>query len=93
MASGLCTRQQRRSDEAGRSCDTWGEESAGLDFNLCVQTEPGAAALPGNDDSVLVVLQPEAEGVLLAVLCGRNAGTGLRLFNVFHELKVHVQCV
>lgn len=89
-ASGLCTHQQHRSDEAGRSCDTWGKESTGLDSGLSGKTEPKAAAVPWNDDSILVVLQFEAERILLGVLCGRNAGTGLRLFNVFHELKVHI---
>lgn len=68
-------------------------KSTGLDLGLSVGTEPGSADLPWNDDSILVVLQLEAEGVLLGVLCGRNAGTGLRLFNVLHELKVHIQCV
>lgn len=57
------------------------------------KSEPLASAVPWNDDSILVVLQLEAEGVLLGVLCGRNASTGLRLLNVFHELEVHVQCV
>lgn len=72
-----------------------GEESPGLDGGKTEKPRAAAAAaaVPWNDDSVLVVLQLEAEGVLLGVLRGRNAGTGLRLFNVFHELKVHVQCV
>lgn len=46
--------------------------------------------IPWNDDSILVVLQFEGEGVLLGVLSGRNAGAGLRLLNVLHELKIHI---
>lgn len=48
------------------------------------------ALVPWNDDSILVVLQLEGEGVLLGVLSGRNASAGLRLLDVLHELKVHI---
>lgn len=51
------------------------------------------AVLPWNDDSILVVLQLEGEGVLLGILSGRNASAGLRFLNVLHELEVHVECV
>ena len=47
-------------------------------------------SIPWNDDSVLVVLQFEAEGVLLGVQGGGNADACLRLLNVFHELKVQI---
>ncbi len=47
-------------------------------------------SVPWNDDSILVVLKLEGEGVLLGVLSGRNASAGLRLLNVLHKLKVHI---
>ena len=56
-------------------------------------TTRSAAALPWDNDCVLVVLQLEGEGVLLGVLGGGDAHAGLRLFYVLHELKVQVQCV
>lgn len=64
----------------------------GSDFSLFLLwlLQPRATAVPWNNDSILVVLQLEAEGILFGVLRSRNASTGLRLFNVFHELKVHV---
>lgn len=48
------------------------------------------AMVPWNNDSILVVLKLEGEGVLLCVVSGGNACAGLRLFNVLHELKIHV---
>lgn len=48
------------------------------------------AVAPWNDDSILIILKFEGEGVLLGVLSGRNAGASLRLLNVLHELKVHI---
>lgn len=46
--------------------------------------------VPWNDDSILVILQLEGEGVLLGVLSGRNASAGLRVLDVLHEFKVHI---
>ena len=62
-------------------------------FLLANEHSSNSVVVPWNDDSILVVLQLEGEGVLFGVLSGRNASAGLRLLNVLHELKIHIKCV
>lgn len=55
-----------------------------------VQVDLHGVLLPWNNDCILVVLQLEGKGVLLGVMSGGNTNARLRLFNLLHELEVHV---
>lgn len=62
-------------------------------YNDCLhlQEDLHGVPLPWNNDRILVVLQLEGKGVLLGVMSGGNTNARLRLFNLLHELEVHVE--
>lgn len=66
------------------------EHSTAVNLSKSTSTCLHGATVPRNNDSILVVLKLEGERVLLCVVSGGNACAGLRLFNVLHELKIHV---